>query len=638
MGPRAPTKGEGRRSVERVVDAVQAALDKESMALAPRRFSLEELFALSAFFGVTVGPARDRVAYYGDQTGRVELYVLDLASGQSRQVSNGEVARSPKVPVAWAGDGTALIIPQDQGGDEQYNLARLDLATGRVARLTQGRGQRHPGRPSPVRPEAIVMSNHDDQMNVYLLDLVHGGTRRLTRFERPAYASDWSPDGEWLYLTANESPNLQASAVYRIRRDATGLERLYSSGEDNRDGAGRASPDGRYLAVASNASGLDQPGLLDLASGEVRFIGEGDGEEHVVDFSPDGRRVLVVAVRRARAVLSEFDIAAGTRRPVGPSDGVITAAAYLADGTILVEHADPTHRPALDAVDAAGAARPLLRPAYGSLSPAQFVAARDVAFASDARTIHGLLYKPAVEPGRRLGGVVWVHGGPTAQSVASFNAAVQLFANRGYAVLEVNYRGSTGYGKAFMEANQGDIGGGDARDVAAGARLLAADPDIDPGRIVCGGGSYGGYMTYRQLTHFPELWAGGVAIVGITDWAHMYGESMAHFKHLLHRLFGGSPDEVPERYRAASPIHEADRLRAPLLILHGLNDPRCPIAQARRFKDRLVDLGRREGEDFFYHELGDQGHGSADVAQRLGTYGMIDEFLARLIAAPAPSR
>jgi dipeptidyl aminopeptidase/acylaminoacyl peptidase len=186
-----------------------------------------------------------------------------------------------------------------------------------------------------------------------------------------------------------------------------------------------------------------------------------------------------------------------------------------------------------------------------------------------------------------------------------------------------------------MEANQGDIGGGDARDVAAGARLLAQDPDIDPARIVCGGGSYGGYMTYRQLTHFPELWAGGIAIVGITDWEHMYGESMPHFQHLLHRLFGGSPSEVPERYRAASPIHEAERLRAPILILHGLNDPRCPIAQARRFRDRLLALGRREGRDFLYHELGDQGHGSADVGQRLATYGRIDDFLGRLSAAPS---
>lgn len=604
----------------------------------PNRIPVEELFGLPAFFGVVVSPARDRVAYYGDASGRVELYVLDLASGQSRRVSDGEVPRSPKLPAAWVGDGTALIVPQDQGGDEQYNLARLELATGTITRLTEGPGQRHPGRPSPVRPEAIMMSNHEDQMNVYLLDVARGGTRRLTSFARPAYATDWSPDGEWLYLTANESPNLQASAVYRVRRDGVGLERIYSSGDANRDGAGRASPDGRFLAVVSNASGLDQPGLLDLESGEVRFVGEGDGEERIVDFSPDGRRVLIVAVRRARAVLYEFDIAAASRRPVGPGDGVVTTAAYLADGTILVEHADPTHRPALDAVRAGGGARTLVAAAYGSLSAAAFVGARDVAFTSDGRLVHGLLYKPAVEPGKRLGGLVWVHGGPTAQSVASFDPAVQLFANRGYAVLEVNYRGSTGYGRAFMEANQGDIGGGDARDVAAGARLLAADPDIDPCRIVCGGGSYGGYMTYRQLTHFPELWAGGVAIVGITDWAHLYGESMSHFRHLLERLFGGSPDEVAERYRAASPIHEADRLRAPLLILHGLNDPRCPIAQARRFRDRLVDLGRREGEDFFYHELGDQGHGSADVAQRLATYGLIDQFLGGLSAAPSPAR
>lgn len=606
--------------------------------LARRRIPLAELFTLPSFFGAVVSPAGDRVAYYGDQSGRVELYVLDVASGEGRQVSHGEVPRSPKVPVAWTGDGAALLVPQDEGGDEQYNIARLDLGDGALRRLTEGRGQRHPGRPSPTRPETILMSNQDDQMNVYLLDCEAGGVRRLTRFARPASASDWSPDGEWLYLSANESKNLQASAVYRVRRDGTGLEMLYSSGDDNRDSVGRASPDGRFLAVTSNASGIDQPGLFDLQTRQVRFVGDGQAEEHIVAFSPDGRRALLASVRGVRAVLREVDLESGLRRPVGADDGVSLAVAYLADQSILVQRSDPTHRPSLEAVDPnTGGRRTLVRADYASLSPSDFVLGRDVTIESDGGPVEAILYKPARDGGRRLGGLVWVHGGPTAHSTLMFNPAVQLFANRGYAVLEVNYRGSTGYGKAFMEANQGDIGGGDARDVAAGARMLAEDPDVDPARIVCGGGSYGGFMTYRQLTHFPELWAGGVAIVGITDWAHMYGESMSHFKHLLHRLFGGSPDEVPERYRSASPIFEADRLRAPILILHGLNDPRCPIAQARRFRDRLVALGRTEGVDFLYHELGDQGHGSADVAQRLATYGLIDDFLTRLVGEPMPS-
>ena len=604
-----------------------------------RRMAVEELFSLPSFFGVVVSPLRDRVAYWGDASGRVELHVIDVRSGQDRQVSHGELPRSPKLPVAFTHDGSAVIVPLDEGGDEQYNLGLLDLASGALRRLTEGRGQRHPGRASPIRPEAIMMSNQDDQMNVYVLDLESGAARRLTRFERPAHASDWSPDGEWLYLTANESANLQASAVYRVRRDGTGLERLYSSGEDSRDSAGRATADGRYLAVTSNATGVDQPGLLDLSTGEVRFVGEGDADEHIVDLSPEGGRALFVRVEGARARLGELDLGAGRRRPLGPQNGVVASAAYLADGGVLLQHTDPTHRPSLTVVPAPGGTeRALLAAAYGSLTPADFTPARDVAFESDGAQVHALLYKPAVEPGQRLGAVVWVHGGPTSHSAAQFSPAIQLFASHGMAVLEVNYRGSTGYGKAFMEANQGDIGGGDARDVAAGARMLAQDPDIDPERIVCGGGSYGGYMTYRQLTHFPELWAGGVAIVGITDWEHMYGESMSHFRHLLHRLFGGSPAEVPERYRAASPIHAAERLRAPLLILHGLNDPRCPVAQARRFRDRLLALGRREGVDFFYHELEEQGHGSADIGQRLATYRTIDEFLARVSAEPSRSR
>lgn len=600
-----------------------------------RRLAIEELLSLPITYGATLSPGRDRLAYFGDRSGRVELWLLDVATGQSRQVSHGEVPRASRAPLAWTGDGQALLFGRDHDGDEQFQVCRFDLATGEVRQLTDGLGQRQIGRPSPARPESLVMSNHDRQTNVYALDTGTGAIRKLTDFARPAYASDWSPDGEWIYLTANESPNLQAAAVYRVRRDGTELAQIYSAGPDSRDAAGRASPDGRYLAVTSNASGIDQPLLLEVATGQVTPLGTGEGEEQVVAFSPDARHVLVRAVRRGRAVLDEVEVATGTRRPVGPRGGVVGGGAYLADGTILVDHADPTHRAETLAVAPDGTVRTLVAAEYGTLAPDRFVPARDVTLETDGGSIHALLYKPEAEPGERLGGVVWVHGGPTSQSTAEFNPSIQLFASWGYAVLEVNYRGSTGYGKAFMEANQGDIGGGDARDVAAGARLLAADPDVDPGRIVCGGGSYGGYMTYRQLTHFPELWAGGVAMVGITDWAHMYGESMPQFRHLLHRLFGGSPEEVPERYRVSSPIWEADRLRAPILILHGLNDPRCPIAQARRFRDRLVELGRVEGRDFEYHELGAQGHGSADLAHRVDRFRQIEAFLDRLPAASA---
>ncbi len=593
----------------------------------PRPVDLEELVRLPEFYHPLLDESRSRVAFYWDRSGRIELYTMDVAEGATPvQASRGEVPRSPRAGFSWSRDGGAIIFARDRDGDEQHQLYSLDLESGGLTQLTSAPGQHHPGRVSPDGREMLLASNRIGQMNAYALDLRTHDVRALTAFPAPTEPADWSPDGRFIYLTGSESPDPRNEDIYRVRRDGSDLGRIFSSGEGNSDQAGRVSPDGRHLAVTSNQSGYHQPGMLDLETLEVRWVGGGGTDEYAGPWSPDGRKLLTFELAGTRSRLFSVDTATGRRTQISTPAGVVWQPEWLDGERIMAAHADTTHRTRL-VVLRSDKAQVLLDADYGRLSPEDFVAAQPVQYSSDAYAIHGLLYKPARDGQTRLPAIVWVHGGPTGQDVEVFSPYVQFLCSLGFAVLEVNYRGSTGYGRPFQEANRFDIGGGDARDVAAGARFLAEDPDIDPGRILCGGGSYGGYMTYRQLTHFPELWAGGIAWVGITDWERLYEESMEHFKHYIVQLFGAAPDEAPDRYRAASPIEEAERLRAPLLIIHGQTDPRCPISQARTFRDRLVALGLREGQEFAYHELSAQGHGSADIDQKLQSFRVMETFL-----------
>jgi dipeptidyl aminopeptidase/acylaminoacyl peptidase len=173
-----------------------------------------------------------------------------------------------------------------------------------------------------------------------------------------------------------------------------------------------------------------------------------------------------------------------------------------------------------------------------------------------------------------------------------------------------------------------DWGGGDLEDVAAAARYLQRLPDVDPGRIGIFGGSYGGYMTYMAVTKKPDLWKAAVAWVGITDLHKLYEEDLPHFKDYFREQMG---DPVADRdlWRERSAITYADQLTAKLLIVHGHTDPRCPITQARIFRERLLELGRTEGEDFEYVEFADEGHGSQDIKQKLRFYGLLEDFFAR---------
>jgi dipeptidyl aminopeptidase/acylaminoacyl peptidase len=200
----------------------------------------------------------------------------------------------------------------------------------------------------------------------------------------------------------------------------------------------------------------------------------------------------------------------------------------------------------------------------------------------------------------------------------------------GYAVFAPNFRGSSGRGREFMQMVHGDWGGDEQGDIAEAGRWLQHQAWIDEDRVGVIGRSFGGYSTYCQLTMYPQLWATGVAIVGMTDLQALYEESMPHFKSTLED-FLGDPDENEARYRERSPVEHVDAISAPVYVIHGENDPRCPLSQAELFRAALEEKGWTAGKDgeFEYTVLGEEGHGSTDVEQRVRVYDLLTDFLRR---------
>jgi dipeptidyl aminopeptidase/acylaminoacyl peptidase len=197
-------------------------------------------------------------------------------------------------------------------------------------------------------------------------------------------------------------------------------------------------------------------------------------------------------------------------------------------------------------------------------------------------------------------------------------------------VLLPNYRGSVGRGREFQQAILGDWGGREQEDIAAGGRWLGDREFVDEDRLAVFGGSYGGYSAYCQLTMHPEIWQTGVAWIGITDLQLLYEESMPHFKATLEQQLG-DPEENADLWRERSPITHVENMEAPVFVVHGVNDPRCPISQARTFRDALLDEGWEMGPDgdFEYEELEEEGHGSSDAEQKVRAFGLIGEYLNR---------
>ncbi|HEV8230423.1 MAG TPA: S9 family peptidase [Candidatus Limnocylindria bacterium] len=617
------------------------------MAIATRRqprIPLEELCRLPSFFLPVVSWKGDRVAFYWDKTGRMELHVMDLTTRAVRQVSHGEVPRALRAGFQWDRADRTIVFAKDTGGTEQHDLFRIDVESGAVTQLTNDpTAQEYVAQFSPDDRWITVLANkrHPEapdrpgQLNLWKMRADGSDYAPLTRYQFPVFGGQWSPDGKWIAYTTNEDvTELKNLDSYVVRADGSGVRKVLAVKQGSKDTIADWHPDGGRLAVTSDASGQNRAGILDVETGEVRWLGKDNVEEHAVRFSKDG--ALLACIRNFESSVRPvvYDVATGAARELRLPDGFAMGAQFFdADRKLLVSYSTDTTRTSLVAYDlASDTYETLLAAEYGPIDRSVFVQAKHIWYPTfDGRRIPALLYTPRdIAAGERLPALVHVHGGPTSQWFRGFDPFAQFLVDRGLVVIEPNIRGSTGYGVDFRDAALKDWGGADLEDVAAAAAYLRTLPYVDPERLVVFGGSYGGFMTFIAATKKPELWRAAVAWVGISDLHRLYEKSMEHFKYYFREQMG-DPEQERALWRDRSAIEFADRLRAKLLMVHGVNDPRCPVDQSRIFRDRLLELGRTEGQDFEYVELGDEGHGSTDIAQKIRTFNILADYLERVL-------
>jgi len=608
------------------------------------RIPLEELCRLPSFFLPVVSWKGDRVGFYWDKSGRIELYVMDLSSKDVRQVSHGEVPRALRTGFTWSRDDRFIAFGRDAAGNEQHDLYKIEVETGCVTRLTDDpAAEEHAVQFSPDDAWLTVNTNkrfpetpdRPGQLNIWKVRADGSDYTPLTRHSFPAFGGLWSDDGRWVsYFTNEDLTNLKNRDGYVLRPDGTGARKVFSVRPGSQDTLGEWHPDSRRIAATSDASGQNRAGIVDIETGKVRWYSSPGVEEHALRFSRNGRWLVTIRNQESEVRPILYDVESGKARELKlPAGFALGAQFYAGDTKLLINYSTDVTRSALVAYDlATDTTETLIEPEYGSIDRKVFVNADHVWYESfDGKKIPALVYRPRdIAPGQKLPALVHVHGGPTAQWFRGFDPFAQFLVDRGLVVLEPNIRGSTGYGTDFRDAAIKDWGGADLEDVAAGAKYLASLPYVDAERLVVFGGSYGGFMTFIAATKKPDLWRAAVSWIGITDLHRMWDESKEHYRYFLREQMG-DPESDRALWRDRSAIEFADRLQAKLLIVHGVNDPRCPVSQSRTFRDRLLALGKREGDDFEYVELADEGHGSADIQQKIRTFTILADYLDRVL-------
>lgn len=361
------------------------------------------------------------------------------------------------------------------------------------------------------------------------------------------------------------------------------------------------------LLVIHERQGRSLPMLWDPAAGTQREFDLALGGETVPQWSTDGRSLVLLHQLRAHSELYRLDLTTDQLTRITTPRGHIRAAYALDDDIVHYEwsSAEQPHRllatpdghPALD-VDPADDSPTRPWPA----DPDMVSPVDGIVVAGTAGDIHALLSRPSDTPDGPQPTVFLVHGGPADHDADEFSPVRNAWLSVGFVVAQVNYRGSTGYGTHWRNANIGRPGRAELEDVVAVRDALVADGTADPTRIVISGFSWGGYLALLGLGLYPDLWRIGVAWAPVADTAAVYQDMMAEIQAAYRVRFGGSPTEVPDVYAESSPLGVIDEVQAPVLITGGLYDRCCPIRQIELYVSRLVELGKQ-------HELHEFGWG-----------------------------
>ena len=595
-----------------------------------------------------ISPDGTRLAWIAPHNGVLNVWVAPAGAAETAgvdwaraRVVTDDTERGIRM-FSWAHDGRHLLYLQDTGGDENWRLHDVDLETMQRRDLTPFDDVQTQiiATEKKFPTEILVGLNRDNPQlhDVYRLDLVSGDL--VKEVENPGFVG-WVADTQ-LVVRAGIAPQPDGGAIVMVRSSAEEEWRplLSISAEDAlTTGPLAFSEDGASL-LAESSVGADTARLVrfDLATGDVEVLAE-DPEADVtgVRLHPDTREPQIVTFLKDRMEYQVLDPSVAPDRAavraLHPGDPSF-ADADDADRTWLVGFTNDTGAVPYYSYDRDTRSGQFLFEHQPELSRYELVPMEPFSFTSrDGLTIHGYATFPPGADRQGLPTVLNVHGGPWARDAWGFDPEAQWLANRGYLCVQVNFRGSTGYGKSFVNAGDREWGGRMQDDLVDAVAYVTAQGWADPARVAIYGGSYGGYAALAGAAFTPDIFRCAVDIVGPSNLKTLIETIPPYWAPMIaqfHRRVG-DPEADADFLWSRSPLSRASSIRIPLLIAQGANDPRVKQAES----EQIVAALRDAGIDHEYLLFPDEGHGFAKPENRLRFYAVAERFLARHLGGRA---
>lgn len=553
-------------------------------------------FSSESVRGAHYNPIRHEIIYSMDAGGneRTQLYRLHgTGGGTDHGLGDGwtseDLSKQPKAIHQWGGwshDGRQFAFSANREEPSRFDVYVQKI--GAAARLVQkGPGGFYHAAGWSPDDKSLLAHRTESNMNqdLYVIDVATGDARRLTPHEGDVqyHSAGWSADGKHVYCTSTAEGRHKAGLA---QIEAATGKLVYLETPEHVVEAVYASPKGRWLAWLENRDGRSVLKLRDLKTKAlVTHPGLPLGVIHHIEFAPDDSKLALT-----------FD---------GPRTNMDI---WLWDLT--------THK-----------LQQLTHSSRAGIPFSQFVEPELIHYETfDKRQIPAWFWKPKTKSDRLPPVIVYPHGGPESQTRPNFTALFQYFVAAGYAILAPNVRGSTGYGTAYMNLDNTVKRKDSVEDLAHAAYWLRDHKQGDPKRLAVYGGSYGGFMVLAQVTQHPELWAAGIDVVGIANFVTFLEKTGAYRRSHREKEYGNLA-EHRKFLEEISPINHVDKIKCPMLIIHGANDPRVPIGEA----EQIVAALKKRNIPVEYLRYEDEGHGLAKLKNRLEAYAKMVVFLDKYL-------
>ncbi len=607
---------------------VQAAAPAAKAQKAPKRYTIEQFMATTSVTGASFSKDEKRILFSSNESGIFNVYTMPVGGGKPTALTRSSTDSTYAIGYFYNDD--RVLFTRDSGGNERNHVFVREL-DGLERDLTPG--DKHRAMFAGWRPDGsgfYIATNERDPkfFDLYLYDAKDYQRTVVYQNDSGMNVSSISRDGKWL---AFDKPNTTAdSDVYLYNVATREMKHITPHKGTASYSASTFDPESKRLLFTTNDGGeFNRIASYDLASGQVVDVEKADWDLLGTGYSRNGHH-RISSVNRDGSIDVRVVDAAG--KPVAmptPAGGEMRQTTFSPSGRLVAFYLNGDRSPNnLHVHDLkSGKTVQLTHSLNREIDPNDLVEAEVVRFRSfDSMVIPSIYYKPnGASNANKAPAVVYVHGGPGGQTMRGYNAQIQYLVNHGYAVLGINNRGSSGYGKTFFTADDRKHGREPLWDCVEAKTWLASRGYIDPERIGIMGGSYGGYMTLAAMAFRPEAFKVGIDIFGVSNWVRTLESIPPYWEAQRKALYDEIGDPVKDKdfLVATSPLFHAANIRKPLMVIQGANDPRVIKPES----DEIVEGVRKNGVEVEYVVFPDEGHGFSKKKNQIEASAKILAFL-----------